>query len=344
MNRYVCSLGPVPLVLAACTGGTAAVDDGASTSGTSTGLGGTANPGTAGDVSSGIEDSTGVGEREYVPEDGVDFIEANGERFGYFAQGSGPLVLLLHGFPDTPHTFDDLRPALADAGFRAVSPFMRGYAPSSIPADDAFEAETLGADVLALIEAFGEDQAYVVGHDWGAFAAYAAASLDPERVRRLVTIAIPHPGFFVPDPEFFERAQHFLYLAEPGARELMQADDFAHVDELYARWSPTWSFDSAETEPVKNAFSAPGSLDAALGYYRAATPVPPPSLQVPLPMDTLTVAGVDDGVMPPELFEQTAAGFTGEWTLLVLPGGHFVHRESPEPAVAAIVDFIVAGQ
>ncbi|MEM9461328.1 MAG: alpha/beta hydrolase [Myxococcota bacterium] len=281
-------------------------------------------------------------ERTHIPEEGVEFIEANGEQFGYFAEGEGPLVLLLHGFPDTPHTFDDLRPALAAAGFFAVSPFMRGYTPSSIPAGDAFDAQTLGEDALALIEAFGEQEAYIVGHDFGAFAAYAAASLDPARVRRLVTVAIPHPGFFVPDPEFFERASHFIYLAEDDAEALMRADDFAHVDELYARWSPTWRFEPAETEPVKNAFAAPGSLNAALGYYRASSPVPPPFLQVPLPMDTLTIAGLDDGVMLPEGFEQTAAGFSGEWTLLTVDGGHFVHRENPGQVVPAVVEFLAS--
>jgi pimeloyl-ACP methyl ester carboxylesterase len=281
------------------------------------------------------------GEREYIPEEGVEFIDANGQTFGYFAEGEGPLVLLLHGFPDTPHSYDELRPALAAAGFRAVSPFLRGYAPSSIPGMDT-DAQALGEDAIALIDAFGEDQAFVVGHDFGAFSAYAAASLAPERITRMVTIAIPHPGFFVPDAEFLERGAHFIYLTQPDAEALMRADDFAHVDELYARWSPTWDYPPAETEPVKNAFSAPGSLDAALGYYRAATPIPPPFLQQPISVPTLTIAGLDDGVMLPEGFDQTAAGFSGGWELLTLAGGHFVLRENPDEAIPAIVEFLQA--
>jgi hypothetical protein len=73
----------------------------------------------------------GLGDRmrTYIPESNVSFVEANGLRFGFLAEGDGPLVLLMHGFPDTPHTWDHVRPALAAAGFRAVSPFMRGYAP-----------------------------------------------------------------------------------------------------------------------------------------------------------------------------------------------------------------------
>src|SRR5580658_10060075 len=107
------------------------------------------------------------------------FVEANGVRFAYFEEGKGPLVLLLHGFPDTPHTWDAVRPAVAAAGYRAVTPFLRGYAPTSVPADGAYDAETLGRDVVALIDALGERRAVVVGHDWGAAAAYSAATLAP---------------------------------------------------------------------------------------------------------------------------------------------------------------------
>src|SRR5437870_836166 len=111
-------------------------------------------------------------------------VRANGLSFEVIEEGQGPLVLLLHGFPDTPQTWDQVRPALAAAGFRAASPFMRGYAPSEIPADGRYDAETLGRDAVALIEALGAESAVVVGHDWGATAAYAAASLAPERVSK----------------------------------------------------------------------------------------------------------------------------------------------------------------
>src|SRR5262245_44989399 len=122
------------------------------------------------------------------------YILANGMRFAYFEEGVGPLVLLLHGFPDTAHTWDEVRPALSQAGFRAVTPFMRGYFPSEIPDDGKYDMETFGRDALALIAALGEKQAVVVGHDWGATAAYAAAILEPSRVQKLITLAVPHPG------------------------------------------------------------------------------------------------------------------------------------------------------
>ncbi len=299
-------------------------------------------PETSTETSADSTGGTGEDDREHVPEQGVEFIEANGQQFGYFAEGEGPLVLLLHGFPDTPHTWDEIRPALAAEGYRVVTPFLRGYAPSSIPASDDYGSETLGRDVIALVEALGETQAHVVGHDWGAFAAYSAVSLEPERFITMTTVAIPHPGFFVPDPGFFERATHFVYLAQDDAEALMREDDYAHVDELVERWSPTWTVPAMETESVKNAFAAPGSLNAALGYYRDGTPVPPPFLQEPIAVPSMTIAGIDDGVMLPDGFDQTAAGFTGPWTLHKFAGGHFVHRENPAEVIDALVEHLAS--
>ena len=123
--------------------------------------------------------------------DPIHFVDANGLKFPYLEEGSGPLVLMLHGFPDTAHTWDDLRPRIAARGYRAVSPFMRGYHPSAIPDRDP-DQETLARDPLRLIEALGARDAIIIGHDWGASAAYGAAALGPDRVKKLFVIGIPH--------------------------------------------------------------------------------------------------------------------------------------------------------
>src|SRR5262245_55186705 len=127
------------------------------------------------------------------PEPSLTYIDANGLRFAFLEEGHGPLVLLLHGFPDTAHTWDFVRPRVAQKGYRVVAPFLRGYHPSGIPDRDP-DGETISRDVLALITALGESSAIVVAHDWGAAAAYGAASLEPTRVRKLVTLTIPHPA------------------------------------------------------------------------------------------------------------------------------------------------------
>ena len=140
--------------------------------------------------------------------DAIHFVDANGLNFAYLEEGSGPLVLMLHGFPDTAHTWDDLRPRIAANGYRAVSPFMRGYHPTGIPDRDA-DQETLARDPLALIEALGARDAIIIGHDWGASAAYGAAALGPDRVKKLFAIGIPHPAALKPSPKKLWGVRHF---------------------------------------------------------------------------------------------------------------------------------------
>src|SRR3954469_19829502 len=105
-----------------------------------------------------------------------------------------PFALLLHGFPDSAHTWRRLLPALADAGFRAAAPWTRGYAPTAVPADGAYTVATLAADANALHETLGGGaDAVLVGHDWGAITAYGAAATEPDRWRRGGPMAVPPP-------------------------------------------------------------------------------------------------------------------------------------------------------
>lgn len=262
---------------------------------------------------------------------------ANGVRFATLEEGQGPLVLLLHGFPDTAHTWDDVRPALAAAGYRAVSPFLRGYAPTSIPADGRYDSATLGRDTLALIEALGVDQAIVVGHDWGAAAAYAAASLAPARVSLLVTIAIPHPASLRPLPHLLWKGRHFFVLRRRGAEALVRADDFAVVDELVRRWSPAWQVPPGETAAAKEAFRQPGCLDAALGYYRALGLRPQPEASAKIAVPSAVFSGDDDGIVGHGDFERARRWFRDRYEVVRMPGGHFLHREHPTRFIAELL-------
>jgi pimeloyl-ACP methyl ester carboxylesterase len=255
--------------------------------------------------------------------------KANGLDFAYYEEGAGPLVLLLHGFPDTAHTWDETRPVLAAAGYRAVSPFMRGYHPTAIPADGRYDADTLGRDALGLIEALGESSAVVVGHDWGAGAAYSAAGLDPARVRVLVTVGIPHPASVVPTPRLVWGVRHFLRFQSKRAEQLVSADDFAHVDELLKRWSPAWDVPKNESAAVKESFRHPGSLTAALGYYRALTLRIPAAQRKRVAMPSVAFSGDDDGVTRHEDYERARRRYTSSYEIVRMPGGHFLHREHP---------------
>jgi pimeloyl-ACP methyl ester carboxylesterase len=268
------------------------------------------------------------------------FVDANGLRFGYLEQGTGPLVLLVHGFPDTAFTWDGALAALAGAGFRAVAPFTRGYAPTEIPADGAYDTDTLGKDLIALIIALGADAAVVVGHDWGASAAYAAAAMAPERVRLLVTLAIPHPRSIRPTPGLLWKARHFATLRSKGAAERIRRGDLALVDELWRRWSPSWQdLPPAETEAAKAAFREPGCLEAALGYYRALTLRLPASHQLPIGVPAVAFAGEHD-LIAPRAYEKARRCFTASYEVVQVPGGHFMHREHPEPFLRELVRIV----
>ena len=278
-------------------------------------------------------------------------------RLHYLEAGDGPLVLCLHGFPDHAPTFRPLLEDLAQAGFRAVAPFMRGYAPSTVECA-TYETAALARDLLGLIDRLGRGEpAFVVGHDWGGVAAQHAAVLAPERIRRLVTLAIPHAAVFArslrADPEQLRRSWYeFLFLAEGFSERVVAQDGFAFVDRLVAEWSPGGALEPEEWVAIKRTLGAPGVLGAALGYYRAAFQADrrDPALTEdasrwadPVPVPTLAVVGADDGCIAPSVGADQAERFTGEYRREVILGaGHWPHREVPDAVTALILDWLRA--
>jgi pimeloyl-ACP methyl ester carboxylesterase len=263
-------------------------------------------------------------------------VEANGLRFAYLEEGTGPLVLLLHGFPDTARSWDDARARIAAKGYRAVSPWMRGYTPTAIPDRDT-DVETLGRDALALIEALGETSAIVVGHDWGAAASYAAASLEPARVKRLVVIGIPHPAALKPTPAKLWGVRHFLAYKLPGAASRFAKNDFAALPVIYKRWSPTWSPSADDLAPVRATFSDPASLRAAFGYYRQLRFRPQPFLRKQIEVPTVAFAGLDDNLIGPADYTAAKRMFAADYVVEEMRGGHFMHREHPGEFAAKLL-------
>ncbi len=265
------------------------------------------------------------------------FVHAGGLRFAYLEEGKGPLVLLVHGFPDTYRTWDAVRSALARAGYRAVSPNTRGYWPTAIPDDARYDAETRGRDLLALIEALEAKQAILVGHDWGASAAFAATTLGEERVRFLVTVAIPHIGSIRPSLRLVWGARHILRFQLKSAEALVRANDFAHVDALVHRWSPVWNVPPTETQPVKEAFRHPGCLEAALGYYRATRLRPSATERGRIRVPSAAFSGSDDSVLQRSDYERARSWYDAPHEIVHMPGGHFLHREHPARFIAELL-------
>jgi pimeloyl-ACP methyl ester carboxylesterase len=269
-------------------------------------------------------------------------ITANGLTFGARTCGeTGPLALCLHGFPDSAHTWDQLLPALAGAGFRAVAPWTRGYAPTSVPADGDYSMTALTADANALHEALGgEADAVLVGHDWGAVTAYGAGALEPERWRRIVALAVPPPA--VAMSAFFRYAQlkrsFYVFLFQTPLAELVaSADDLRFIENLWRDWSPSYDA-SADLSHVKAALRDPSNLSAAIGYYRAmfstggltGTPSQP----------TLYLHGSGDGAFGVEGVGDTLEHLPEGSRVEIIEGtGHFLHLEAPDVINQMILDW-----
>jgi pimeloyl-ACP methyl ester carboxylesterase len=260
-------------------------------------------------------------------------VRANGLQFGVLEAGSGPLALCLHGFPDAAHTWRHLLPALAGAGFHAVAPFMRGYAPTAVPADGAYHLGALVADAVAFHEVLGGDaNAVLIGHDWGAEAAYGAAAFAPGRWRRLVTLAVPPAALDEVLFSDYEQLKRFFYLfmfRDPAglAETVVARDDLAFLDKLWRDWSP--GFQPGEhLARVKACLRQPANLAAVLGYYRAAADQEAAGRQAPQP--TLYLHGARDGCIGVDLVRGAERLLAPSSRMIVIDdAGHFLHLEEP---------------
>ena len=282
-------------------------------------------------------------------------MKANDVEFSYLEAGpdGGPLALCLHGFPDSAHTWRHLLPALGDAGYHAVAPWMRGYAPTQVPADGRYQTGALAADAGALHETLGGDgRAVLIGHDWGAAAATGAAVHEPTRWSRVVTMAVPPLAAMA--SSFFTYAQlkrsfYIFVFQTPLAEAAVSLDDHAFIDGLWADWSPGYDA-SWDVARVKEAIGGPDNLTAAIGYYRAMFD---PTLQDPVyaaaqaatagtpPQPTLYLHGADDGCLARDAVGDVLPFLSpGSEQVTVADAGHFLQVEQPGVVNDHILRFI----
>jgi pimeloyl-ACP methyl ester carboxylesterase len=261
----------------------------------------------------------------------MDFSRAStqGQTFLFSDTGDGPVVVLIHGFPDTPFGFQETARVLNDAGYRTIVAYLRGYHPDTIVAGRSYGGNEIGEDAIRLLDALGVERAVLVGHDWGASVVYRAAELAPERVRAICPVAIPHLRLLERTPALIWGGRHFITLRLPTGAWLARRSDFAYLDVLMRRWAPNWS--GAERErtlaDVKRAFADPRVLDGALSYYRD---VSPGAGLGHIPVPGLVVGGTTD-IVGEESFRRTPEFFDEPCEVLIAPGaGHWPHREAPD--------------
>jgi pimeloyl-ACP methyl ester carboxylesterase len=294
-----------------------------------------------------------VGETE-VAEMREGRVSANGVDFAYLSQGEGELALCLHGFPDWPGIYGTLMPALAQAGYRAVAPYMRGYAPTAIPADGRYQTAALAQDAVALIGALGAESAVLIGHDWGAAAAYGAAILAPQRVRRLVAAAVPFgpslPMSLIANPAQQKRSWYMYLLISPLGEVALSYGDFGLIDRLWADWSPGFEPDAAYRAALKNIFRQPGVAAAAASYYKHTflAELQDPALAElqqaigggTIAVPTLYLHGADDGCVGADITPDAERFSAGLETVCVPGAGHFLLLERPEITNPRILEFL----
>lgn len=283
----------------------------------------------------------------------MNYISANGLEFAYLEQGEGPLVVLLHGFPDTAHTWSHQMEALAAAGYRVVAPFLRGYPPTQIPLNGYYDKATLVSDVAALIGSLGGGApVHLVGQDWGAITTYAVLAAHPELVRRAVVMAVPHPAEVNKSlllPTHVQRSFHWWFFQLPHLPEKALAEnDFAFIDYLWTYWTSHGYSDAAHIASIKQMLQQPGVLAATLGYYRAMfdTQKMDPALEGlrramerTISVPTLALCGADD--LRAELMTNQAPYFSDEYRFeLVTGAGHFLHREQPAQVTRLVLDWL----
>lgn len=277
----------------------------------------------------------------------VFYVRTAGMEFACLGAGSGPLVLCLHGFPDSAWSLRPLLAHLAARGLRAVAPFMRGYPPSSIPPDGDYRMLRLGRDALALIDALGAERAYVVGHDWGAVAAYCAANLAPRKLAGIVTAAVPHLRRFLlhPTPTQLRRSRYMAQFQSRRWADAHVATD-GWLETLVREWSPGWAFSDEDLAPLRAALRDTARRNALLGYYRA---IPRALLDAehwqvalaPVRVPARVIHGLDDGCIGAEMFtDQDHLFAAGLESRAIEQAGHFMHCEQPQVFNQLVEEFV----
>ena len=279
------------------------------------------------------------------------FIQIGNLKFAYIEKGTGPTVILLHGFPDHALTWSHQIEALSAQGYRVIAPYLKGYPPTEVPSDGFYDKATLVHEIAQFTQMIcGQETCHLVGQDWGAIIGYGLLAAYPELFKRAVLMAVPHPekvGQSILEAKHIHRSFHwwFFQLKDLPEKAIMQ-NDMAFIDYLWAYWTVEGFQDEDHIRSIKAMLSQPGVLKATLGYYRAmfdqdkSNPAHADlriKMARPIGVPTLALCGAED--LRAELMLDQSQYFTADYDFqLIDKAGHFLHREQAE----AVTDQILA--
>jgi len=273
----------------------------------------------------------------------------------HFWDGPGPLVICLHGFPDSCLSYHLLLPELVEAGYRVLVPVMPGYEASSVDPEGRYFPTDLAQNLVSWIDRVGEERAHLIGHDWGAVTAWFVAARYPDRLFSMSSIAIPSlPGglkALLKRPSQFLKSWYMLFFQIRGLAEWsLQAKDGALVKALWRRWSPGWQAPEQLLDAVLESLQSADSRTAVLAYYRCLFNVfdaehgrAMKALKTRISVPTLMVCGDRDGCIDTRLFEYSLReqDFSAPVELYRIMGaGHFCHLEKPQLFHSKLLSFL----
>jgi epoxide hydrolase 4 len=275
-----------------------------------------------------------------------------GVRLHYVEAGEGPLVVLLHGFPEFWWSWRHQIPVLADAGFRVVAVDLRGYGQSDAPPSwRDYRMELLAADVAGLIEALGEERAFVVGHDWGAAVAWMVATLHPERVERLAILNVPHPDTMLQtlrrSPKQLLHSWYMFFFQIPWVPEHLAGALGRRFLEGAYRDARPGAFTAEDLARYEAALlDSPGGLKGPIDYYRAALRRSPRSAQAqfrPIPAPVLVIWGVKDRFLTEEMADPDPRWVPDVRVVKLPDASHWVQHDEPERVSTLLIEHFRAG-
>jgi pimeloyl-ACP methyl ester carboxylesterase len=275
------------------------------------------------------------------------FAEIGGQRLHYVEAGDGPLIVLLHGFPEFWYGWRQQIEPLAAAGFRVVAPDLRGYNLSSRPPGvAAYAADRLAVDIRDLIHERGARSALLVGHDWGGTVAWTTTINHPEVVDRLAILNAAHPRRLLQGlrtPRQLLKSWYFFYFQLPWLPERHVRSRNWRFFRNFLHDARPGAFTSEDLDRYVAAWSVPGAATAMINYYRASVRQSPKRAEAqirPVAAPTLVIWGQRDRFLGPELAEPARADVPNLDRVERRPEAtHWVHHDDPEQVTRLLVDF-----